>query len=110
MGVVVRTRRTAQEPEAVGQAAKRRAERVRRRALKPAIHARGDAAEHGTAVIRRGQQRVETVKPPDRQQVGRRAAGAPEDVLCDHESVEILDDAFEEGQLGRTAVVPLIAR
>ena len=80
-------------------------ERVRRRAFEPAVQARGDTAQHGTALVRRSQQRVETMNSPDGEQVGSRAAGDPEHVLVIHKGCEVLDDAFEEGQLGRTAVV-----
>jgi hypothetical protein len=50
---------------------------------------------HSTALVRRSQQRVETVKPPDGEQVGSRAAGNPEHVLVIHKGFEVLDDAFE---------------
>jgi hypothetical protein len=108
--VVVRTGRAGKKTEAIRQRADRRAERVRGRAFKPAVHARGDTAQHSTALVRRSQQRVETVKPPDGEQVGSRTAGNPEHVLVIHKGFEVLDDAIEQGQLGRTAVVALIAR
>jgi hypothetical protein len=45
------------------------------------------------------------VQAPDRQQVRRRAAADPEDVLRGHERLQVLDRALEERQLGRLALM-----
>ena len=77
LAVVVRAGGAGEKAEPVVQRRERRAERVRGRGLEPAVHPRGDAAQHRAGLARLAQELVEPVQPPDREQVRGRPAARP---------------------------------
>jgi hypothetical protein len=106
IAVVVRARARLQEAEPV---AERRElcdiERVGHRLLEPAVHAGADTAQHDASLPRLREDAVETVDPPDGEQVRRAPAADVHDVLLEDERAEIGDRAAEELEIGRAAVV-----
>ena len=93
--VVVRAEAAAEETEALHRR-QLRAERVGDAVLEPADAAGARAREHDAPLPGAAEDRVEAVRAPDREHVGRVAAADPDDVVLEHERLEVVRRPREE--------------
>ena len=91
LGVVMRTVCVRKPPERIGDRVERQSERVGRATDVPAERAGRDPHEHHAGLPCVVQQRIESVQPPEGQQVRRAPAAHPDDVLLREVPFDIVE-------------------